>query len=104
MQDFEALAKNSILSLVAIEEYPKRIEFVKNLNHHNLLVVEEEFHVCFKRVKFEALRNEYLITWYHSGDSLQKFHNIISTNNSVLIKRMCTNINEFLKLKNSQLL
>ena len=38
---------------------------------------------------FDAIRSEYLNTWYQSGDSLQNFHNIISTINPVLIKQMC---------------
>ena len=47
-------------------------------NNHNVLVVEDECHVFFKCEKFYALRNEYLNTWYQSGDSLKKFHNITS--------------------------
>ena len=58
-------------------------------NNHNFLVVEDEYHVFFKCEKFDAIRNEYLNTWYQSGDSLQNFHNIISTNNPVLIKKKC---------------
>ena len=51
----------------------------------------------FKCDKSDALRNEYLNTWYHSGDSLQNVHDIISTNNHVLIKKMCIYIKELLK-------
>ena len=71
-------------------------------NNHNFLVVEDEYHVFFKCEKFDALRNEYLNTWYQSGDSLQNFHNIISTNNPVLIKKMCIYINELLKIKDNE--
>ena len=56
----------------------------------------------FKCEKFYALRNEYLNTWYQSGDSLKSFHNIISKNNHVLIKKMCIYINELLKLRDNE--
>ena len=71
-------------------------------NNHNFLVVEDEYLVFFKCEKFDTLRNEYLNTWYQSGDSLQNFHNIISTNNHVLIKKMCIYIKELLKLKDNE--
>ena len=71
-------------------------------NNNNFLVVEDEYHVFFKCEKFNALRNEYLNTWCQSGDSLQNFHNIISTKNPVLIKKMCIYINELLKLKDNE--
>ena len=58
--------------------------------------------IFIKCEKFEAVRNEYLNMWYQSGDSLQNFHNIISTNNPVLIKTMCLYINELLKLKDNE--
>ena len=48
------------------------------LHQHNLLIFEDEYHVHIK-CDFDALRNGYLNTWYQSGDSLQNFHNIIST-------------------------
>ena len=52
--------------------------------------------------KFDALRNGYLNTCYQSGDSLQNFHSIISTNNTVQIKKMCIYINELMKLKGNE--
>ena len=58
--------------------------------------------VFFKCDKFDALRNEYLNMWYQSGDSLQNFRNIISTNNPVLIKKMRIYIKELLKLKDNE--
>ena len=72
------------------------------INNHNLLVVENEYHVFLKCVKFDTLRNEYLNTWYQSGDSFKNFHNIISTTNPVLIKKLCIYINELLKLKENE--
>ena len=51
----------------------------------------------FKCDKFDALRNEYLNTWYHSGDSLQNVCDIISTNNPVLITKMSIYIKKLLK-------
>ena len=52
--------------------------------------------------KFDALRNEYLNTWYQSGECLHNFHNIISTNNPVLIKKMFIYSNELLKIKDNE--
>ena len=80
----------------------ERIDCLYCLNHHYLLVVEDEYHVFFKYDKFDALRNEYIYTLYQSCDSLQNFHSIIRTNNPVLIKKMCIYINELLRLKDTE--
>ena len=58
-------------------------------NNLNKIVVEDEYHVCFICAKFNNLRDEYLHTWYRSGDNKNHFHNVISTSNPVIIRKLC---------------
>ena len=71
-------------------------------NNLSRIVVEDEYHVFFICAKFNNLRDEYLHTWYRSGDSKNHFHNVISTSNPVIIRKLCTYINELLKVKDSE--
>ena len=71
------------------------------LNHWDRLVVEDEYHVFFICAKYNNVREEYLYSWYQSGDSKNHFYNILSTSDHILIKKLCIYINELLKHNDS---
>lgn len=70
-------------------------------NQLKKLVIEDEYHVFFICPNFDGIRDEYLHTWYRSGDSKNHFYNILCTCNPVLIKKLCMYINELLKNSDS---
>ena len=71
-------------------------------NQSNNLHLEDEFHVFFNGVIFDAIRQNLLSPWYRQGSSKQDFFNLMKTENPDIILKLCICINEILKIKDKE--
>ena len=71
-------------------------------NQSNNLHLEDEFHVFFNCLRFDAIRQNLLSPWYRQGSSKQDFFNLMETENSDIILKTCIYINEILKIKDKE--
>ena len=71
-------------------------------NQSNDLHLEDEFHVFFNCLRFDAIRQNLLSPWYRQGSSKQDFFNLMKTENSDIILKLCIYINEILKIKDKE--
>ena len=68
-------------------------------NQSNNLHLEDEFHVFFNCLRFDAIRQNLLSPWYRQGSSKQDFFNLMKKENPDIILKLCIYINEILKIK-----
>ena len=52
-------------------------------NQLNSYIVEDEYHVFFICSKYKSIQDEFLHTWYQSGDSINDFYNLVNTNSTL---------------------
>ena len=71
-------------------------------NQLNSYIVEDEYHVFFICSKYKSIRDEFLHTWYQSGDSINDFYNLVNTNSTIKIRKLCLYIDALLKSKDAE--
>ena len=71
-------------------------------NQLNSYIVEDEYHVFFICSKYKPIRDEFLHTWYQSGDSINDFYNLVNTNSTIKIRKLCLYIDALLKSKDAE--
>ena len=72
------------------------------LNQSNIVTIEDEYHAFFICPKFNTQRENYLTSWYRQGDSRPEFFRLMQETKPQVIKKLCTFVNEILKIKDSE--
>ena len=72
------------------------------LNQFNIVTIEYKYHTFFICPKFNTQREKYLTPWYRHGDSRPEFFRLMQETKSQLIKKLCTFVNEILKIKDAE--
>ena len=72
------------------------------LNQFNIVTIEDEYHAFFICPKFNTQREKYLTPWHRQGDSKPEFFRHMQETKPQLIKKLCTFVNEILKITDSE--